>query len=158
MHVLGRYCRGSDFFQPFQEKACFTELNTLRLGSSQCHSHSHTGSELLLRPMLQLMAIPDSYPTEVKDPMSSCILVRFVISAPQQELQDSVLAWNTSFKLLTVCNMYWGSALVLRYVALPHRTMMFLMGSLLSTFVLCSRYRLRDLLAVLQICPLYFIH
>ena len=41
---------------------------------------------------LQLMAIPDSYPTEVKDPMSSCILVRFVISAPQQELQDSVLA------------------------------------------------------------------
>ena len=50
-----------------------------------CHSHSNTGSELLLQLTPQLMAMLDPYPTEGGQG-SSWILVGFVFTAPQQEL------------------------------------------------------------------------
>ena len=53
-----------------------------------CHSHSKIGSELSLQPVLQLMALPDPWPTEWGRGLDPCLheYSQFVPSVPRWEL------------------------------------------------------------------------
>ena len=50
------------------------------------HSYSNAASEPHLRPTPQLMVMPDPWARPGIEPVSSCILVRFVKTEPQWEL------------------------------------------------------------------------
>ena len=75
-----------------------------------CHSHSNTGSESCLRPTPQLRATLDTLTHRARpriEPVSSWMLVRFISTEPQQELQEYTL--NNFTYIWNILNTYLQS-------------------------------------------------